>query len=238
MGSACTIAALQMRDNRHLFTADHWEPNTKNFAYFFAAAISLDSYNFKESLRGNKWDEEDLEAWIFLKQYYPFTDEYFSELCAAKFDQDINLRMGLRGMFTRDYKNYLMGNSECAGKLGMSVTNISVDRLFNHFGKEALCTAIEDFMNVRDLSMFGICCDVHGEDGSNQRFILLYTSKKDSFARSFDKLCGQIDTSEVVKASNCVMGEFADASYATWSINNLSLSRKKFEAFLKTIYTN
>jgi hypothetical protein len=68
-------------------------------------------------------------------------------------------------MFTRDYKNYLMGNDECSGKLGMSVTNISVDRLFNHFTKEGLCTAIEDFMSARELSMFGICCDVHIDDG-------------------------------------------------------------------------
>jgi hypothetical protein len=41
-----------------------------------------------------------------------------------------------------------------------------------------------------------------------------------------------------VQASNCAKGEFGDASYATWNVNNLSLSRKKFEAFLKTIYTN
>jgi hypothetical protein len=86
MGSACTIAALQMRENQHLFTEDHWEAGTKNFAYFFAAAIALDTYNFKESLRGNKWAEEDFEAWTFLKQFYPFTDHYFSNLCNAKFD--------------------------------------------------------------------------------------------------------------------------------------------------------
>jgi hypothetical protein len=35
-----------MRENQHLFTPDHWEKGTRNFAYFYAAAISLDTYNF------------------------------------------------------------------------------------------------------------------------------------------------------------------------------------------------
>jgi hypothetical protein len=66
-----------MREEHLLFTPDHWEANTRNFAYFYAAAIALDTYNFKESFRGNKWNEEDAEAWTWFSQFYTFTDNYF-----------------------------------------------------------------------------------------------------------------------------------------------------------------
>lgn len=57
-----------------------------SFAYFYGAAVSLDTYNFKESLRNGKWQADDEEAWTFLKAYYPFTDDYFNDLSSVKFD--------------------------------------------------------------------------------------------------------------------------------------------------------
>jgi inorganic pyrophosphatase/exopolyphosphatase len=86
IGSACSIAVLQMKAHAEVFSPDHWEPDTRNFAYFYAAAIALDTYNFKEALRGTKWQEDDELAWNWLKQFYNFNDSYFQELCDAKFD--------------------------------------------------------------------------------------------------------------------------------------------------------
>jgi len=61
IGSACSIAALKMKADEHLFCEDDLTGD-KNFAYFFAAAIVLDTYNFKPALKNSKWQEEDLNA--------------------------------------------------------------------------------------------------------------------------------------------------------------------------------
>jgi hypothetical protein len=43
-----------MRDDADLFTDDDWE-GPRNFAYFFAAAIVVDTYYFKPALLDSKW---------------------------------------------------------------------------------------------------------------------------------------------------------------------------------------
>lgn len=50
-----------MKADEHLFSEDDLTGD-KNFAYFFAAAIVLDTYNFKPALKNSKWQEEDLNA--------------------------------------------------------------------------------------------------------------------------------------------------------------------------------
>jgi hypothetical protein len=128
-----------------------------------------------------------------------------------------------------------MANADCEGKLGMSVCNISVTRLLDHFTKEILCQEIENFMKDRELSMFGITCDVH-EKETGRRFIMMYSTHKDSFGRSLEMLVEKINSDETVQAIDCVRGSFHESTFAHWEIKNLSLSRKKYEAFLKTIY--
>ena len=36
--------------------------DSPNYAYFIAAAVMLDTHNFKELLRDSKWQKEDQEA--------------------------------------------------------------------------------------------------------------------------------------------------------------------------------
>lgn len=123
-----------------------------------------------------------------------------------------------------------------AGRLGLSVANVSVARLFEHFGEEAVCAAMDDWMAFNQLSMFGVTCDVHeGEVG--KRFIMMYSQNKDAFGRSLEMLIEKVNADEVVQAVDCVRGSRGDATFVHWQIKNLSLSRKKYEAFLKKIYT-
>ena len=93
----------------------------------------------------------------------------------------------------RDYKNYAMANAECSGKLGLAVAVTSVQTMFEHFGHEECYKAIESFMVEKNLSMFGIVCNViKVETKEIRKYILLYTLHKDSFANSFDKLLDKI----------------------------------------------
>lgn len=60
IGSACSILVLLMKANEDLFDKDHFRKDVPiNFAYFIAAAVMLDTHNFKELLRDSKWQKED-----------------------------------------------------------------------------------------------------------------------------------------------------------------------------------
>jgi inorganic pyrophosphatase/exopolyphosphatase len=69
IGSACSIAAIKMKEDAHLFSDDDLAPGEKNFAYFFAAAVVIDTYNFKPALKHSKWQEEDLIAFEWLSAH-------------------------------------------------------------------------------------------------------------------------------------------------------------------------
>jgi len=58
IGSACSVAAVNMQKDLACFPEGVWTPTDvkkDSFAYFFAAAVSLDTYNFKEEFRNSKW---------------------------------------------------------------------------------------------------------------------------------------------------------------------------------------
>lgn len=94
-----------------------------NLAYLLAAAVCLDTYFFKESLKDSKWNAMDSEAHEWLLQYADVGQPYWSALNAAKFDVVEALKLGLRGIFIRDYKNY----SLASGIMGVAVSTGSYD---------------------------------------------------------------------------------------------------------------
>lgn len=55
VGSADSILVLEMKKNEHLFDKDLFEKGVINYAYFLGAAVVLDTHNFKELLRNEKW---------------------------------------------------------------------------------------------------------------------------------------------------------------------------------------
>jgi hypothetical protein len=54
-GSADSMLVLEMKKNEHLFDKELFEKGVVNYAYFLGAAVMLDTHNFLESLRNNKW---------------------------------------------------------------------------------------------------------------------------------------------------------------------------------------
>lgn len=70
IGSACSILVIKMR----LFF-DLYDPalfnkaDSRNYAYFIAAAVVLDTHNFYEPYKNKKWSEEDMESGDWLSEY-------------------------------------------------------------------------------------------------------------------------------------------------------------------------
>ena len=85
IGSACSIVAIKMKEDAHLFSEDDLTGD-KNFAYFFAAAVVLDTYNFKPALKNSKWQVEDFTAYEWLSAHAPIGKEYFDNMHDAKFN--------------------------------------------------------------------------------------------------------------------------------------------------------
>lgn len=120
IGSACSIAALKMKEDKDLFTEDDLTDG-KNFAYFFAAAIVVDTYNFKPALKNLKWQEEDLDAYNWLAAHADIGKDYFDKMHDVKFSQEVAIKLGVLGNLYRDFKNYRISRSGASGVLGLSV---------------------------------------------------------------------------------------------------------------------
>ena len=138
VGSACALVALKIAKDEGLFKTD-LTPGQMNFATLLGAAVVLDSYNFKEELRDKKWNQLDIDAHAFLSKFADLGTQYWSRLNAAKFDVEGALKLGLRGIFTRDYKCYELKD----GLKGCAVATASFETLLNHFGKDEVANEIE-----------------------------------------------------------------------------------------------
>ena len=65
--------------NAHLFDLELFNKgNDPNFAFFLAAAISLDTHNFDESYKNKKWSLEDIEQVQWLRKFATIDDAYFN----------------------------------------------------------------------------------------------------------------------------------------------------------------
>ena len=103
-----------------------------NLSYLLAAAVVLDSYNFLESIRDKKWNEDDIVAHKFLMQTADVGLEYWRALNNAKFDTEAALELGLRGNFIRDYKKYDLKK----GIMGCSVINALHNDMVERYGED------------------------------------------------------------------------------------------------------
>jgi len=58
VGSSCTLVARKMLKKLEKLN----DEEKAEFAMFLSAPISLDTYNFHQDLKGNKWKEEDSKS--------------------------------------------------------------------------------------------------------------------------------------------------------------------------------
>ena len=82
IGSACSLLVLMMKNNVDLFPKEEMQ----KYCYFVAAAVMLDTHNFKELLRDSKWQKEDQEAHDWLLQYTELGSTYFDKMQDNKFN--------------------------------------------------------------------------------------------------------------------------------------------------------
>ena len=144
--------------------------SSPNLAYLLGPAVVLDSYFFKEELRAKKWTEEDSEAHRWLMQYADVGQAYWSELNQTKFDVSAGLRLGLAGIFIRDYKCYDLPS----GLMGAAVCTGNIDTLLNHFGKAIFGAACKEYTLKRNLGLFVLIAIHAQEDGSIEKNILIF----------------------------------------------------------------
>ena len=66
-------------------------------AYFIAAPVLLDSYNFAQNLYKSKWSDDDTHAIKFLSDYAKVDEDFYKRLFNAKFDikRELNNPVGV-----------------------------------------------------------------------------------------------------------------------------------------------
>lgn len=149
----------------------------------------------------------------------------------------MGLRNGVHGVLVRDYKNYKLSNNKVSGRMGIAVSVAPVAKILETFGEKTTCQDIEAFMVERELSLFGMSCSViDSVTNESSRHLMLYSKFTDGLANEYDSMIGHIRQDNNLKVRNEVQGTFGDARYVYWDLGNLSISRKKFEAFLKNLY--
>ena len=235
VGSACSLVACKYAEDEELFKDDLAvdRDGRPNLAHLMGAAVVLDSYNFREELKDRKWNQLDLNAHTFLSQTADLGFDYWARLNGAKFDVEGGLRLGLRGVFVRDYKCYDLP----AGLMGVAVTTSSVKKLIDYFGREAFGKAIEDLTTERKLGLF---CIVHiGNDNSGalKKGIMVHHSQSSTseLAGKYQSLLSLIEGTADMQLSNKQEVDFENTgNNATfYDIGNTRYSRKAFEAIVK-----
>ena len=83
------------------------------------------------------------------------------------------LKLGLRGIFIRDYKNYELSG----GPMGVAVSTGSIDTLIEHFSEKAFATACEQFTNERKLGLFLIVAMESDSQGQLKLQLFVHQSK-------------------------------------------------------------
>jgi inorganic pyrophosphatase/exopolyphosphatase len=116
IGSACSLLTFLLRDNEAKFSQDLGSDGV-NLAYLLAAPVLLDSSNFHPDLKGNKWSDEDIDAFKWLQSKCQLPSSFYADLLAVKADQKVALSLTLRQNILRDYKNFQIGK----GLLGAAV---------------------------------------------------------------------------------------------------------------------
>ncbi len=211
IGSACSLLVLLMKNNVDLFPKEEMQ----KYSYFVAAAVMLDTHNFKELLRDSKWQKEDQEAHEWLLQYTELGTEYFDKMQNNKFNQEIALSFGLQGNFRRDYKTYKLKKGDAAGKFGCAVMVFQPWTMFEKYGHDQCCSEIDEFMTLGGLSLFGMVCNVMNPDtGKNEKTLLMYSKQNDSLANTFDTLLIAMKESTLLKTMEEHLGSFGTSKYA------------------------
>lgn len=156
----------------------------------------------------------------------------------AKFSQEVALDLGFLGNVRRDWKQYELSKGDIKGMLGCAVMVFSPQVMMERFGEDIVCRQIEQTMQTKDLDIFGIMCNImNQETGEMSRTIFLYSKKDSEFAKTFDGLVEATRMSELLQCKHEVRKAFNDSEYVYWELDNVSVSRKKYEIVFREFYS-
>jgi len=234
IGSACSLVALMVQRDLHIFEADLAKSDEPNFAYLLAAAVVLDSYNFLEEIRGKKWNEDDVAAHKFLMEYADVGFQYWKELNDIKFDTAAALELGLRAMFTRDYKKYDLKK----GIMGVAVVTAQVAEIIDRFGHGELITQSVRVLDEDKLGIF-VIIGIHAtQDGHVDKSLLVFIDKEkqNDLTSTFEELNTHIQGVDEMKLHTAAHEEHGKHRWMSYKIGNTAYTRKAFEAIVKKYY--
>jgi len=236
IGSACSLVALMYQREKHHFEDDLAASPEPNLAYFLAAAVCLDSYNFLEELRDRKWNKDDIEAHKFLAQTADVGFDYWKSLNDTKFDTAAALDLGLRACFVRDYKRYDLKR----GLMGVAVVTASIPQLIERFGEEHLVEEAQRMIDAHKLGIFGIISIHADSSGHLDKGLFLYRPRQSEvdLAHTYTDLIAMLEGVEDMKLYDKVHREVThnDGSFTHFRIGNHSYTRKAFESIVKKHY--
>lgn len=202
-----------------------------------AAAIMLDTDNFAEHLRDKKWQQEDVNARAWLAQYAVLDRAYFDKMQMNKFDREYALSLGLRGNFRRDYKQYKLSKHGVDGVFGCAVVVFDPETMFATYGHDEVCKEIDAYMLEQNLSMFGLMCNVYNFDSHIvDRKIFVYSKKDCAFANTYDDFKTACKESDLLKCREEATGGYQSSEYCHFSLDNNTVSRKKWEIVFRAFY--
>jgi len=224
IGSACSILVIKMRLFFDLYDPELFNKNDpRNFAYFIAAAVVLDTHNFLPEYRNKKWSLEDSESGEWLSKYTDignrFCNDYFDRMQNNKFSKEVSLKFDIMGNIRRDYKQYELEKKGVQGRLGCAVMVFSPATMFERYGEAETLAVFDKYMTDHDLQMFAIMCNIMDmKSGDMERRIFLYTKHDSEFANTYDGLVKATRESSLLKCKDEVAKKAGSGDYVHWLV--------------------
>jgi len=198
-------------------------------AWLCSAAILIDTVNFKEKMRGEKWDQVDEDTYKYVKDMGGATipDDYFKQLYYKKTDEETNIKLGWYLLARKDYKNYRIKGDV---KIGISTVFIDIRACEKNFGAEAMKAEFDKIIEERELDIYMAL--THYNDGEVRRQIVSYSKNKELGEKVRD-LWTNI---EEMKTERIEVGEFVNfEDVYIWQNHSTGYSRKKMEPFFRNL---
>jgi hypothetical protein len=109
--------------------------------------------------------------------------------------------------------------------------------MFEHYGHDAVCKELDEFVDKNGLSLFGMVCNV--VDPVTHHFgitIFMYSKEQDALAKTFDDMLVAMEESPLLKTFDKKSGQYGESKWTHYKLENTTVSRKKYEVMFKQFY--
>lgn len=175
-GSCCSILGEHIDESGFKL-----EAMEKPLLFGLFSTVLVDTMNFDEKLKGNRWIEKDREVFERIhallcedKAYGQLVKEiggFYKTLIDLKFSEKQNLALSLPDIFKKDAKKFEYGY----GKVAFSSINVNPFSFFSNYTEEVVCKFVQDLIKEDGL----IACVL----------LFVYPSQKTSPEEKEESLC-------------------------------------------------